>query len=213
MALPATDHGAVRLDLDAAHGPFPSLLDRLAAGEQALPGGGPLWVSGRYFNAQIVAGATSTAAPTANRLYLVPIFAAKARAINQIASAVSTSATGNVRMGVYNSDPVTGYPTTLLVGGSAAVSTATTGDKTHTVTATLNGVHWLAFTASAGTFSTMAAATMVPVAGGSGPAAALPNYLHPTATADPAVALPATLVGSTWNYVNGAVPFISLRAA
>lgn len=186
-----------------------------AAGANGAAGAGTVAdvnVSGRYYNTQLTTTSLGTVAATADRMYLVPFTVGRTRAVDQLGINVSTALAGNVRMGIYNSDASTGYPTTVLVDGGTPPSTGTTGAKSSTVSVTLQpGVqYWTAVTcSSAATFSAGSANEMRPIAGGASPSNAGANHAYVThSQADP---LP-NLTAVTPTFATATVPMLAYRA-
>ncbi len=125
-----------------------------------------LWVAGRWYNPQIV-GASTTVTPTAAELRLLALYLPAGRTVNRIGCNVTTAGSaGHVaRLGVYNADPATGLPTTVLVdAGTVAVDT--TGVKEVAISATMNGLHWLCLTTQSGAFTALGSSTVPYLAGG-----------------------------------------------
>jgi len=96
-------------------------------------------------------GTLNTGAITIDRLYMLPIFVPSKRTFTTLA--VSTTATGassHLRIGLYNADPVTFQPTTLIFAGDNILDTGTgTGLKTTPFNAGAGielfpGLHYLA---------------------------------------------------------------------
>ncbi len=114
-----------------------------------------LWVAGRWYQGQVVAG-MSTLAPPASELRLFPLYIPTARQIDRISCNVSTAGTsGHVaRMGLYNADPTSSFPTTVLVD-SGTVGVGTTGIKEVIVSAPMHGMYWLGLTSQSGTFTAL----------------------------------------------------------
>jgi hypothetical protein len=87
---------------------------------------------GRYFDNSPIGHAGATLAGAANRVDMAPMYVPKAVTVDQIGASVSTLVAASLfRLGVYESDPVTGRPTNrVLVSGDlsgaavAFVSTA-----------------------------------------------------------------------------------------
>lgn len=106
-----------------------------------------------YLTAPSAAGsALSTFVATANRIYYIPICVPWERAFTTIAVGIPTGgnvAGSNVRLGIFDIDQSTGGPNDVLVD-AGNVSTATTGLKTITISATLApGQYYLAVWCSA----------------------------------------------------------------
>lgn len=213
---PPLTHADVDVELDNAHGWAPSttgnaLLQRLRIGEQFMRADGPLWVPGRFVSGVITCTTLTTQAATADRLYLIPVYFARPRAVDQLAVNVSTLLAGNVRMGLWNSDPDTSLPTTVLVDGGTPVSTASTGVKTQTISATAHGLVWFGLTcSSAATFSAFAANESPPIAGSVTASNAPANHIYTTHSQ--ANAMP-NLTAVTPTYATANVPAVMLRAA
>ncbi len=171
-----------------------------------------LWITGRWYNPHLVGG-TATVAPTASELRLLPVYVPVPRTIDRVGCNVSTAGTaGHVaRLGVYNVDPVTGLPTTVLVdAGTVAVDT--TGVKEVVVSATLHGLHWLGLTAQSGTFTALSTLGLAYIAGGTAPSFTPSNALAFEAV-DPTLGLPSR-AGVTATYlVAVSTPTVGARAA
>ncbi len=171
-----------------------------------------LLVAGRWYNSQLVAS-TTTVVPTASELRLLPLYVPVPRSIDRVGCNVSTAGTaGHVaRLGVYNADPTSGLPTTVLVdAGTVAVDT--TGMKEVVVSATLHGLHWLCLTAQSGTFTALANASLAFIAGGTAPHFIGSNALAFGAV-DPTLALPDRTGVSVTYLVAVSVPIVGARAA
>ncbi len=156
---------------------------------EALRPSALLWVAARWYNAQLF-GSTTTAAPTASELRLVPLYVPGPRAIDRIGCNVTTAGTGGhvARLGVYNSSPTTGLPTTVLVdAGTVAVDT--TGVKEVAVSGTLHGLHWICLTAQSGTFTALGLVNLI-YSGGGTSAHVLPANALSYASVSPTSALP-----------------------
>ncbi len=170
-----------------------------------------LWIVGRWYNAQMIASGT-TNAPTASELRVASLYVPTPRAIDRIGCSVSTAGTGGhvARLGIYNSDPATGLPTTVLIdAGTVAVDT--TGIKEIAVAATLHGLHWLGLTAQSGTFLAVGSANFPFPAGGTNPTT-LPSFGVTYPTVDPTLALPDR-TGVAPTYTGTATPTVGVRAA
>ncbi len=172
-----------------------------------------LWVAGRWQTTHPL-GALSTLAPGASELRLQPFYAQVPRAVDRLACNVSTaSATaGHVaRLGIYNADPVTGLPTTVLVdAGSVAVDTAGVKEVVISVI-TLSGLYWFALTAQSGTFTSLTTNSAVVVAAATSAGGAGATTAAYTAV-DPTTALPdRTTV--TPSLVAASAPAVYVRTA
>ncbi len=170
-----------------------------------------LWVAGRWYSSHVL-GSAGTAAPAASELRLLPWYVPVARSIDRVGCNVSTAGTAAhvARLGVYNADPVSGLPTTVLVdAGTVAVDT--TGQKEVAVTATVHGLHWLGLTAQSGTFTALTPTNLVYVAGAPAPHTTPANGLA-YAAVDPASALPNLTGVTPGGFAFQAVPTVSLRA-
>lgn len=213
MAGPSwSNHGDARTEVEDARGWAVSLRERMRIGEQTIRTP-MLWVPGRYYSAELTCTTLGTQAATASRLYLVPFYTARPRAVDQIATNIGTAATGVVRMGIYNSDPDTGMPTTVLVDGGTGVSTNSTGAKPQTISATLDGLEWFALvTSGTATFTALPANESAAIAGGASASNAGANHIYSAASVDATAALPS-LVGATFTYATANVPIVQVRAA
>lgn len=117
-----------------------------------------------YYN-PLAIGAISPLAVSANVLVAYPLFIARAVSITKLGFQVTTLASGNARVGLYND--VNGQPGTLVVE-SGALSVSTTGVKEATVASTplVPGLYWIAFvTDVAPSVNCHAATNVVPVIG------------------------------------------------
>ncbi len=97
-------------------------------------------------------GNVSTVTPTLATAHYYPLVLGRSGAIDQLAFEVTTAAlSSTVRLAIYNSDPVTGKPTT--VGLDAGVTSATTtGVKTVAAVFAFNpGIYWIAYASQGGT--------------------------------------------------------------
>ncbi len=170
-----------------------------------------LWLVGRWHQAQVVVGLT-TFAPAASELRLVPLYIPTVRQIDRVSCNVSTAGTaGHVaRMGIYNTDPATGLPTTVLVD-SGTVAVDTTGVKEVVVSATLHGLYWLGLTTQSGTFTAYGTNVTGPVAGATSVVGSNANAGVFTSI-DPTVALPDR-TGVALSLGVFTVPSVAVRAA
>lgn len=175
--------------------------------------GGPLWIAGRYYTPNLLS-TTSSATLSISRLYLAPMYFPRTRSVDRIGINVATAGgAGSVaRLGLYNADPDTNLPTTVLLDAST-VTIASTGAKEATINQSLSGFVWLAVTGSAAAVLSGHTNDMVPAlvgAPGIGSLTAYKTIYFDTAA--PASALPS-LVGSTLTYATGTTPAVALRAA
>jgi hypothetical protein len=101
--------------------------------------GGPYYFPGRGYNIRNTGG---NAAIAANVLTAVP-YCNRVPGATGVAAVVVATAAGNARFGFYNSDPVTGLPTTLLVD-AGVVSTAAAAMVTLNFGAPMDfdGLYW-----------------------------------------------------------------------
>ncbi len=168
------------------------------------------WVAGRWYTAQIL-GATGTVAPIASELRLLPLYVPGARTIDRVGCNVSTAGTGGhvARLGIYNSDPATGLPTTVLVD-AGTVLVDTTGLKEVAVTATLHGLHWLGLTAHSGTFTGLSTSHLAYIGGGN-TAHGAPASMLAYASVSPTSALPDR-TGVVPTFTVSVVPTVGARA-
>ena len=81
------------------------------------------YVAGNFYDQSRGAAAATTLAAAANRLDVMPFTVWKDLTIDQIGIAVSTGATGNANVVIYESDPTTGWPSNRIYV-SANLSTA-----------------------------------------------------------------------------------------
>ncbi len=170
-----------------------------------------LWVVGRYYVGHLTPG-TGTATPVASELRLLPFYVSTPRAIDRLGCNVSTAGSaGHVaRLGIYNADPNTGLPTTVIIdAGSVAVDT--TGVKEVVVSVTLHGLHWVGLTTQSGTFTIVATASTVAVAGSPTVGGATSNALvYPSVS--PTSALPDR-TGVTPTHGTLGMPAVYMRGA
>ncbi len=191
MAWPPTTHQDAADEITSLRdgkGWASTLGDRQRIGE-GLKSAQLFWIVGRWHQAQLVAG-TTTLAPPASELRLAPLYFPVARKIDRIACNVTTAGTGGhvARMGIYNTDPATGLPTTVLVD-SGTVAVDTLGVKEVVVSATLHGLHWVGLTAQSGTFTALPTNVTAPVFGAGTVTGNNGNALT-YASIDPTLALP-----------------------
>ncbi len=168
MAWPPTTHQDAVDEVDTLRngkGWASTLGIRVRLGEPLRPS--PLlWIAGRWYSPHLLGGNT-TVTPTAAELRLLALYLPAARTVDRIGCSVTTAGSaGHVaRLGVYNADPVTGLPTTVLVdAGTVAVDT--TGAKEVAVSTTLHGLHWLALTTQSGAFTALGSSQLPYLAGG-----------------------------------------------
>jgi hypothetical protein len=97
------------------------------------------------------ASAPGTSAFTAGRLLFVPIWVDAAWSIDRVGFYLSTvAASSSVRIGIYNAGS-NGAPGSLLVDFGTVATAVGTGEKTITVSQTLQpGMYWLAMAAQGG---------------------------------------------------------------
>ncbi len=213
MAWPPANHQDAVDEVDTlrdGRGWAATLGARVRLGEALRPAA-LLWVAGRWYNAHLV-GATTTVAPTAAELRLLPLYVPVARAIDRVGCQVSTAGTGGhvARLGIYNSDPTTGLPTTVRVD-AGTVLVDTTGLKEVAVTATLHGLHWIGLTAQSGTFTALGTANLAYLAGATAATGISSNGLS-YASVSPTSALPdRTGVVPTYT-VTVNMPLVGARA-
>ena len=209
---PPTTHQHVQDQLTNAQGwATGDLRELLRLGEHHTGTGGPLWVPGRYYGSNAYGGNTAVAV-TANELTLTAFYSPRPRAVDRIGVNVTTAAAALTvgRLGIYNSNPDTGMPTTVLLdAGTVAVDT--TGAKEVVVTATLHGLVWLALTAGGGSFSGLGTAMIPSVAGAASVIPTNSTNLGRNSVL-PATALP-DMTGVTPVYLTFNVPAVSVRAA
>ncbi len=170
-----------------------------------------LWVAGRWYNAHLTA-TTTTIAPPASELRLVPLYVPVARAIDRVGCNVSTAGTGGhvARLGIYRADPTTGLPTTVLVD-AGTVLVDTTGAKEIAISATLHGLHWLGLTPQSGTFTALTTSGLAYI-GGAGLAHGIPAFGLAYGSVSPTSALPdRTGVAPTY-LTSPPVPTVGARA-
>ncbi len=178
---------------------------------EALRSAPLLWVVGRYFSAQITGGST-TVAPPASELRLVPLYVHVPRTIDRVACNVTTACTGGhvARFGIYNADATSGLPTTVLVdAGSVPVDTVSS--KEVVVSGTLHGLYWLGLTAQSGTFSALSVTTTVHI-GGAQSSGATPGNGVSYPSVDPTLALPDR-TGVVPSFSAITTPVVTVRAA
>jgi len=219
MAWPPTVHQDVtdevtslRTEVPAARGWASTLLQRLRIGENLVGTGGILWITGRYYSSNMF-GTSTTSSSAANRLYLTPMYLPAPRNVDRIGINVTLAgAAGSVaRLGVYNSDPTTGLPSTVLVdGGTVAISA--TGAAQVTVSATLHGLVWLACTSGAATLVAFSTSQSPNIMGASSLASLGAVISVGKDNVDPTVALP-NLTGATLTYgITSTPPAVAVRA-
>lgn len=108
-------------------------------------------LSGFQYDATTFMGhvTTTTVALTANRLYAVPIRFENDFTIDSVAVYVTSSAAGNLRMGIYEMK-ANGLPGDLVVDGGAT-SSGSTGERTRYLSEAVlpAGVYWLALISDA----------------------------------------------------------------
>lgn len=105
--------------------------------------------AGRYHVNQYAAGTITNVALVTNTLYAIPFYVADPKTIIQMAIQVTTSKSGNARLGIY-SNGVGTYPDGLLLD-AGVVATGTNGLKELTgLSAALSGnsLYWLALVCS-----------------------------------------------------------------
>lgn len=85
----------------------------------------------------------------ANTLYQVPLLITRKLTLTKLGIRISTTATGAMRMGLFNED-ANGYPGTLIVEPGSTVNTATNADNELTISQTINpGRYYIGFVANA----------------------------------------------------------------
>jgi hypothetical protein len=213
MTWPPDTHQDVEDDLDDAHGWASSLVGRHKLAEHAASHGALVWLTGRYYGPNIL-GTSTSATPTANRVAVFPVYFAQARSVDRLMCNVDTAGTaGHVaRLGIWNADPDTGAPTTVLVD-SGSFSVSTTGVKETTISQTLHGLVWFGITTQSGVFSGWNQTMLPATVGMTSTTFAMQNHLAYDTSA-PTSALP-TLPGSlTLQAAPGVVvPAVAVRAA
>ncbi len=170
-----------------------------------------LWVVGRWYQPHLV-GSTTTVAPTASELRLIPLYIPVARAVDRVGCHVSTAGTGGhvARLGIYNASPTSGLPTTVLVD-AGTVLVDTVGAKEVAITATLHGLYWLGLTAQSGTFTALTTTGLAFIAGSTS-AHAIPSNALAYASVSPTSALPDRTGVAPVFSVAVAVPTVGVRA-
>lgn len=212
---PPNTHQDVYDELNDSLGWASSLIQRLQIAE-GYGHMGLLWIAGRYYGSgQYSTNSPATAAST--RMYLTPFYLARSRSIDRIAINVTIAgASGSLtRLGVYNADPDTGLPTTVLVDGGGPLTSDTTGIKESTISASINGLKWLAcITQSTGvpTVTALNNSMMPNIAGYTLPSSPQANCGVTTDLINPSNPLP-DVTSATWAYNAGSFPAISVRAA
>ncbi len=170
-----------------------------------------LWTAGRWNHVHLLGGGTGHA-PVASELRVIAFYVPSPRAIDRVGCQVTTAGTaGHVaRMGIFNGDPITGLPATVLVD-SGPVAVDSTGVKEVAVTATLQGLYWLGLTTQSGTFVAFTNSTTPYIGSASGPGGFMASVLsYPTV--DPTVALPDR-TGVAPVYGTATYPTVAVRAA
>jgi hypothetical protein len=111
-----------------------------------LPSGGmPFFANTDTYLTPFGMSAPSNLALAANRLYMVPIFISRRRAVTTLAINLGTlQGTSAIRLGLYNANPTTGQPLTLIQEATSgaqidsSTGTGALGTKTAAVSQTLN---------------------------------------------------------------------------
>lgn len=108
------------------------------------------YANGLYYGKELAHKSLATPTYVANALYAFPF--RRLIRIDALTVQVNTAASGkNIIMGVYTSDPLTGYPKSLQ-RTSGSISVGTTGQKIGTFAAyDCDGTEWLAFNNDANT--------------------------------------------------------------
>ncbi|MEM5816176.1 MAG: hypothetical protein QXL14_03985 [Candidatus Aenigmatarchaeota archaeon] len=103
---------------------------------------------GRFYNMNYSVAATATQALTANRLYAQLFITGRKLRFDAISVRVTTAATGNLKMAIYDADnQLLPYKKLSETGD---ISTSSTGDKIAVIDTILEpGLYWLAFISNA----------------------------------------------------------------
>lgn len=106
----------------------------------------PGWAVGSYKIPAHIAQISDSSAITADLLTMQPILVQRRVQIDQLAMRVVTIQSGAAaRLGLYDTDPVTLQPASLIVDGGELNLSDYTGDRWRTITATLKpGIYWTA---------------------------------------------------------------------
>lgn len=135
------------------------ILGEVPVPEAVVPRRHPGFIVGRkYFPGPY---GTTSAATTANNMYAVPLILPEPAKIAELICSVTTAVAGNILMGVYSHDPVTGQPKDKLCEAPAASLNAT-GDIASVVAAppTLDaGLYWTIGLASVAATMTLISGT------------------------------------------------------
>lgn len=197
--------------------PDPDLLEAFAPPFLMQAGNGS--TESRYPCGIVNATALGTGAPSANVLRLMPLWVSRTTTIDRASVNVTTGIAGNLRLGIYRTDPDAvrsgRFMPTKLVAQSANIDTAANGIKETTAPLTIpaGNLAWLALVSSAApTIRTMGLAGCWPVFGldnglGTAPRVGL-TLNHAFGP------LPATFPSSGFGFITGTpVPAIFVRVA
>jgi hypothetical protein len=165
---------------------------------------------------------TSTTGPLVNRLYAMPFYVGKTTKFDLICCEITTAGAGsNCRLGVYYDDGNC-YPGALIFD-SGNISSATTGEKSATITSSLQvfqpGLYWLTYENSATVPQVRAlgsGVSAIPILGWASPFLAnLPGNSYDVAHTVGALPNPYTAgaaIRTTASSVGAPIPAVGLRA-
>lgn len=173
-----------------------------------------VWRTGLYYCGKSDASISFTTGSTASGwIVLTALVVPRTVSFDRIGINVTGAAAGVARLGIYNADPTTLEPTTLLLD-AGSVDTSTIGSKEITIAQTLSaGVYWLAYIGSAAPTITCMSTVRTVIGGTStsnGGGNALGGVNNP---AWPTSGLPTTMVGQALTGQGSVVPAVSVRAA
>lgn len=137
------DHGEVRGEVLAI------ATDLLSPSRRTTHGIGA-YVTGRYYDGSTAASLGGTQSYGNANTYLAPFYCHTPKSFDRVAIAVTTAVAGAIRLGIYASDPDTGWPAAGPLADWGTVDPGTTGVKELTISIALDRrLYWLGFTTTA----------------------------------------------------------------
>jgi len=178
------------------------------------------YISGAYHNVCAVNGAAgNTNTFGRDIIHFTPVLIKASATFDRIQAYASQVTSGKLRLGLYNSDPVTGLPTSLVFDSGEIDISGTAGDKTVTINQAIvgPGLYHAAFVAGGSTDPTLGSTTtsaLVPIYGCDPSVANSSGGMRYCRQSYTYAALPSNVGTLTYgNLSNNRLPIFILRAA
>lgn len=210
----SAEYDALKAEVETARGDRPNLNNRISTiSNFASPNAGGI-VVGNYYDNSFQGTASGTLAGAANRVVMAPFYTSERLRIDQLGIAISTAvASSSLKCFIYGSD-ASGWPDALLYEGSADLSGATTGYKSHSLDFTFDSgrQYWLGVKMnSTATYRTLNVSSAVNL--GLSGSNATSYFTVITRTLTYANALPDPWVFTSTDLAASSPPSIRMRAA